>query len=201
MKVNSMIVGVLLAGGMSSRYGSPKAFARLNGEHFYEIAYKALESVCQHVIIVTRQELIAWFQSDLHIIVDHPLYVGDGPLAGIYSAMEHVEADTYVVLPCDMPLITVHVLDHLVNCHENNVSVAAYNGKIQPLVSVWNYNMKNNIYIALENRQFKMKEFLSKVRAKQVAKQVAMDDLIQKEVFMNINTPENKKELRKWKLS
>src|SRR5690625_3571548 len=215
MTDNRYVVGVLLAGGMSSRYGSPKAFARLNGVHFYEIAYRALERVCQHVIIVTRQELINcfpsnlhviivicqelinWFLNNLHLIVDHPLFVGDRPLVGIYSAMEHVKAESYVVLPCDMPLITTNILEYLIERHQDNVSVAVSQGQLQPLVSVWNYDVKDNIYTALESGQFKMKDFLSK----EILSEVIMDHLHSDNVFMNINTPENKKELRKWKLS
>lgn len=197
MTDNRYVVGVLLAGGMSSRYGSPKAFARLNGVHFYEIAYRALERVCQHVIIVTRQELINCFPSNLHLIVDHPLFVGNGPLVGIYSAMEHVKAESYVVLPCDMPLVTTNILEYLIESHRDNVSVAVSQGELQPLVSVWNYDVKDNIYTALESGQFKMKDFLSK----EILSEVIMDHLHSDNVFMNINTPENKKELRKWKLS
>ena len=195
MKSNWLSVGILLAGGLSRRYGSPKAFAQYNGKYFYEIAYEALATVCQHVIIVTRQELIERFPKDVHIIMDNPLFVGNGPLAGIYSVMEDTNANQYVVLPCDMPLMTAQVLEQLIEQHEHNVSIAVYKETIQPLVSVWSKEVKADIYIALKNGQLKMKEFLSKVPTKQVA----MDPLnIGSEVFMNVNTPENKKELGKW---
>src|SRR5690625_2445000 len=159
MKSNSLSVGILLAGGMSRRYGSPKAFAQYDGKYFYEVAYEALATFCQHVIIVTRQELIERFPKDLHIIMDDPLFVGDGPLAGIYSVMENINANQYVVLPCDMPLVTSQVLEQLIEQHEHSVSIAVHKEKIQPLVSVWSKEVKADIYTALKNGHLKMKEF------------------------------------------
>jgi len=198
MKTNQSHVGVLLAGGMSRRYGSPKAFARHNEKYFYEIAYEILSRVCQHVIIVTRQELIERFPSNLHIIVDDSRFVGDGPLAGIYSAMEKKSADQYVVLPCDMPLMTLNVMEHIVNYHKQPITVAVHNGKLQPLVSVWSKDVKEKIFTALQNKQLKMKDFLKGIPVGNIV----VDHLNHGNgTFMNVNTPENERELRKWRQS
>ena len=35
-------VGIVLAGGLSRRFGSPKAFAKLGDQYFYEIAVEAM---------------------------------------------------------------------------------------------------------------------------------------------------------------
>ena len=89
-------VGILLAGGLSRRYGSPKAFAEISGKKFYEIVYDTLNSVCDDVIVVTRKEFINWFPKEYHVIVDIDKFLGCGPLAGIYSAMEEIDADHFV---------------------------------------------------------------------------------------------------------
>src|SRR5690625_3603911 len=96
---NERVNGILLAGGLSRRYGMPKAFAEINGEKFYEISYRILDHVCDDVTIVTRPELVEQFPRDLHVIIDDAFYRGCGPLAGIYSAMNVHKADRYVVLP------------------------------------------------------------------------------------------------------
>ena len=54
-------VGIVLAGGLSRRFGSPKAFARIGNEYFYELAIEALEPHCEEVIVVTRPELLERF--------------------------------------------------------------------------------------------------------------------------------------------
>ena len=61
----TVLVGILLAGGLSRRYGSPKAFAEIEGELFYERAYNALAAVCGDVIIISRPELIDHFSPDV----------------------------------------------------------------------------------------------------------------------------------------
>ncbi|MGQ7146779.1 molybdenum cofactor guanylyltransferase, partial [Escherichia sp. SS-MK2] len=35
------------------------------------------------------------------VIEDIPHYKGNGPLAGIVSGMEYIEADWYAIMPCD----------------------------------------------------------------------------------------------------
>ena len=60
-------VGIVLAGGLSRRFGSPKAFAKLGDRYFYEIAKTALEVHCDEVIVVTRQELLERFPDDVKL--------------------------------------------------------------------------------------------------------------------------------------
>lgn len=196
MHVNDTRVGILLAGGLSRRYGSPKAFAEMNGKKFYQIVYDVLQSVCDQVVIVTRKEFIDWFPKEYHVIVDIDAYSGCGPLAGIYSAMNEKEAKNYVVLPCDMPLMTSQVLKQLVKLHSTDVTVIRSEGYLQPLVSVWSRNVKLNIETALKNGQFKMTYVLKKVNTVHVEGERITESA---QVFMNINTPEEDREMRKWK--
>src|SRR5690625_4448493 len=189
-------IGILLAGGLSRRYGSPKAFAEMNGKKFYEMVYGILQSVCDQVIIVTRKEFIDWFPDKYHVIVDVDDFSGCGPLAGIYSAMVEKEAENYVVLPCDMPLMTSQVMKKLVTLHANDVTVVCSEGYLQPLVSTWSKNVKKDIYTALDKGKFKMTDVLETVDTDQIdGDKISHSPL----VFMNINTPEEDKEMRRWK--
>lgn len=189
-------VGILLAGGLSRRYGAPKAFAEMNGKKFHELVYETLNSVCDEVIVVTRNEFIKWFPKEYHVIVDIQKYSGLGPLAGIYSAMEELEADQYVVLPCDMPLVTSSIMKQLINFHTEEVTVVKSEGHLQPLVSVWNKNVKNKIRESLEKREIKMMDVLEKTDITQVeGSRLACSP----NFFINVNTPEEDKEMRKWK--
>ena len=49
-------VGVILAGGLSRRFGSPKAFAKLGIGIFMNLLIEALKAQCERVIIVARPE-------------------------------------------------------------------------------------------------------------------------------------------------
>lgn len=196
--MNKKRVGILLAGGLSRRYGSPKAFAEMSGKKFYEIVYDTLNSVCDDVIVVTRKEFINWFPKRYHVIVDIDKFLGCGPLAGIYSAMEEIDADHYVVLPCDMPLITSKILKRLIHYHSKEVTVVESQGFLQPLVSVWSGNVKKKIRASLEKGQFKMTDVLEKTDMNQVEGSLLASS---SKFFINVNTPEEDKEMRKWKPS
>jgi hypothetical protein len=54
------LTGVLLVGGASTRFGSPKALARLNGETLAERAWRTLGEACAHRLAVGKaEELVA----------------------------------------------------------------------------------------------------------------------------------------------
>ena len=188
-------VGILLAGGLSRRYGSAKAFATLDGAFFYEKTYAVLREVCDEVVIVSRGELLPKFPSDYHVITDMQPFIGCGPLAGIYSVMATVEAKQYVVLPCDMPLIEPEIMQQLVDSHQSEITVVEVVDRIQPLVSVWNVSVKEKILDALQKKRYRMQDVFDTSSIMKVAGASLTNEL---EVFMNVNTPEQDKEMREW---
>lgn len=188
-------VGILLAGGFSQRFGSPKAFAQFNGKKFYEISYEILNSVCDHVVIVTRPELIEQFPNPLHTIVDMPPFQGCGPLAGIYSAMMAEEAHHYIVLPCDMPLLKRDIVENLYKRHQKDVTVTVIEGRLQPLVSIWDKNVMEKIKVTLDKKLFKMTEVLNLVEVEYVE---ASELTNSPRCFLNVNTPKEAEEAKKW---
>jgi len=188
-------VGILLAGGLSRRYGSPKAFATLDGAFFYEKTYAVLRAVCDEVVVVTREELLTEFPTDYHVITDIDPFVGCGPLAGIYAAMVAVEAEQYVVLPCDMPLIETVILEKLIERHQSEITVVEVSGRLQPLVSVWNVSVKEKILDALQAKRYRIQDVFDTSSIMKVDSVYLTNQL---EVFMNVNTPKQDKEMREW---
>ncbi|CAN5340872.1 molybdenum cofactor guanylyltransferase [soil metagenome] len=72
------VLGAILAGGRSSRFGSDKALAMLRGKPLIDHAREALFSQCGDVVIVGREGGVA----------DWPA-PGMGPLGGLAGAMHH----------------------------------------------------------------------------------------------------------------
>lgn len=89
-----MILGAVLAGGLSTRFGSDKALAELDGHTLIALAVDALAGWCDHVVVVGRETAPA------PTLPDWP-GPGMGPLAGLAAALHHASAEGYeAVLSC-----------------------------------------------------------------------------------------------------
>ena len=95
------LTGILLVGGASTRFGSPKALARFETETLAERAWRLLGGVCEERIAVGRCKGLP-FQP----LADE----GMGPVAAIAAGLRRATCDVAVVVPVDMPLLTVDAL-------------------------------------------------------------------------------------------
>jgi len=89
-----MILGAVLAGGGSTRFGSDKALAELDGQTLLARAVDALSGWCEHVVVIGRETAPAptlpdWPRPEM------------GPLAGIAAALRLAADEGYqAVLTC-----------------------------------------------------------------------------------------------------
>ena len=103
------VTGVLLVGGASRRFGSPKALARFQGEALGERAHRLLEEAFGRVVVVGKAG------DDL----DLPFEVLDdgsevrAPIVGLVAGLRYAETEVCVVLPTDMPLVSADLLRRL----------------------------------------------------------------------------------------
>jgi molybdopterin-guanine dinucleotide biosynthesis protein A len=100
------LTGLLLVGGASTRFGSPKALARLDGETLAERAWRILGETCSQRLAVGK------LSDELEL--PFPL-VDDGSetraaIAGLVAGLSAAPTDLCVVLPVDMPLVTPELL-------------------------------------------------------------------------------------------
>lgn len=181
-------VGILLAGGLSRRFGSPKAFAELDGKAFYEYAYDALAAVCEHVVVITRPELKGRFPDTMDVISDTEKFAGLGPLAGIYTAMAERPARQYFVLPCDMPFIGAAETTALMQAASKTKDITAIRADDHdiPLFSLWNGHIRDLLEKDLEEEQLRVMVFMAKVKTEWLASS-AIGNL---DAFRNINKPD-----------
>ncbi len=76
-------LGAVLAGGRSSRFGSDKALAMLDGRTLLDHAAEALGPHCDALVVVGRGEIADWPRPDM------------GPLGGIAGALIHAAERGY----------------------------------------------------------------------------------------------------------
>ena len=98
------LTGILLVGGSSRRFGSPKALARFEGETLAERAWRLLGEVCAESIAVGRGKGLPF-----PVLSDE----GTGPVAAIAVGLAAATHDLAVVIPVDMPLLTAGALRSL----------------------------------------------------------------------------------------
>ena len=103
------LTGVLLVGGASTRFGSPKALARLSGETLAERAWRILGEACGHRLAVGKAEELVGL--DLPVLDDGTEV--RAAMAGVVAGVRAAPTDVSVVIPVDTPLVTVELLHEL----------------------------------------------------------------------------------------
>jgi len=111
---SGILLGAVLAGGESRRFGSPKALARFHGEPLARRAARVLEHVCRRVAVVGR---VDGLESDPRVTLIPDRVPGMGPLGGLHASLielrdrmgDQVRSDDgdagVFLLGCDMPLV------------------------------------------------------------------------------------------------
>ena len=103
------LTGILLVGGASSRFGAPKALARLGGETLAERAWRLLTETCDETIAVGKR-------ADA-LPLPFPV-LDDGspvraPIAGLVAGLRAARNDVSVVVPVDVPLLSAASIEAL----------------------------------------------------------------------------------------
>ncbi len=105
-----MTVGVVLAGGVSARFGGqPKGLQLFRGRAMALRAADTLASVCDRVLI-EAPPAVGYDALGLSVIHASAVHAGKGPLAGIVAGLAAApEGSRVAFAPCDMPLLDADV--------------------------------------------------------------------------------------------
>jgi aminoglycoside 6-adenylyltransferase len=98
------VTGVLLVGGASERFGSPKAHALFRGETLASRAWRILHDVCEEVFAVGKAD------GDLPFPVFDDGTEERAPIFGLIAGLRLASNDVCLALPVDVPLITPDAL-------------------------------------------------------------------------------------------
>ena len=101
------MTGVLLVGGASVRFGSPKALARFKGETLAERGHRLLVDACDEVLVVGKAVEL---EGELPFPVLDDGTDARAPIHGLVAGLRVARYETVVALPVDVPLVTSEAL-------------------------------------------------------------------------------------------
>lgn len=164
-----MILGAVLAGGQSRRFGSDKALAQMDGRTLLSLAVDALAGWCEHVIVVGRETAPA------PTLPDWPR-PGMGPLGGVAAALHYAQDEGYeAVLTCgvDAVILPRNLLDLL--------TPAPAFLAVQPVIGLWPASAAATIDTLLQRQErHSVQRFAELVGARKVDPGLTVP---------NVNTP------------
>jgi molybdopterin-guanine dinucleotide biosynthesis protein A len=182
------VVGVVLAGGRSVRFGSEKAVAIFSGQPLLMWATRRLQRTCAAVAVNarpnTQAEALAR-AAGFTILPDEP---GDplGPLSGVKVGLQWARdlgAHSLAVSPCDVPRLPDDLFPRLIEAAGHGAAMAQTAEGRQPLCAVWPVNALACVTEALVGGHHPPTwRLLEELGARQVHFSAA-------ECFENINTP------------
>jgi molybdopterin-guanine dinucleotide biosynthesis protein A len=145
-------LGAVLAGGRSSRFGSDKALALLDGQTLLDHTLAALRPHCDAVVIVGRGDIADWPRPDM------------GPLGGIAGALRHAVDHGFDQL-LTAPVDCVHLPAELRALLEPAPAFL----EMQPVIGLWPVAALPELQVTLENgSDLAVKAFARRIGARAV---------------------------------
>ncbi len=166
---NQKIISVLIAGGKSRRFGGGiKTLTKINGESIFEKIINVLNKQNTKILINSNYKNEVFLNTNFPIIEDLNNNF-QGPLAGIYACMkwlnkQKLNTDWLLTVPSDTPFLPNNLLEIFKSKLKNktNILIARSNGKIHPIIGMWNISLYNNLKNELKSENRKIMEWVYK---------------------------------------
>ncbi|PJZ76198.1 molybdenum cofactor guanylyltransferase [Leptospira neocaledonica] len=191
-------VGIVLAGGKSSRMGRDKSFLSLKSQKFFLLeSYKKLKFLCKNVRVSIREEQREEYSKHIEneYLISDSISNLQGPLQGIFSSFLLFQDDpnirNFLVLAVDIPYMRIKTLARLYSKKEMVGSGIFYRTEegIEPLCGL--YSSEYLRFLFQEFEKGALNSFSPKVlieRGNPYLLEVSEDE---KFSFINLNSPED----------
>jgi molybdenum cofactor guanylyltransferase len=191
--MKSLCTGVILAGGLASRYsGEVKALLPVGGKKNLDYIYEVFTGLFEEIILVTNDPL-TYLDWDLMIGTD--LYPVRSSLTGLHAGLFYA-SNAYVFFSAsDTPFLSgklIKTLIEKIDSHTDVVIPETSNG-LEPLCAIYSKQCFQSIEHHLLKKEFKISKFFKKVRLKKVPETQLRQQDPNLLSFFNINTPEDLK--------
>jgi len=191
---------VILAGGYSRRLGRDKGLVVLAGKPLVVHVTDQVSRVVDEIVVVVSSEsqkknLEAFMEKKAKIVVDKTK--SQSPLVGAMTGFGSVQGTYSLLLPCDTPLISVKIIQFLLDiCTNRNAIIPRWpSGYIEPLQAV--YHTRSALTAgekALKQGKLDLRSMIACLRGVRYVSTVVLRQMDTKLLtFFNINTPKDLK--------
>ncbi|MEO9513199.1 MAG: molybdenum cofactor guanylyltransferase [Flavobacteriaceae bacterium] len=149
----TMLYGLVLSGGKSTRMGIDKGTISYHGKPQRERLYDLLQPYCDRVFLSIRPGQEKEISSQYEYITDENRF--KGPFNGMLSAHNAYPNVGWLVLACDLPLLNASAIEHLIANRDLDKTATSFAKKGQslpePLIAIWEPQALQTSKTYLEN--------------------------------------------------
>jgi molybdopterin-guanine dinucleotide biosynthesis protein A len=183
------MVGTVLAGGKSRRFGRNKSVERFQGERLIERQVRTLRSLFPEVMIVTNTPEI---YLDLDVTIVQDIIPDRGPLGGIYTGLLFAQGESIFVTAVDMPFLRPEVICRMVELFPGHeVVIPRLGDYLEPLHGIYSPRCLAPIKRMLDREELQVIRFFPSVKIAYLDEEEIRRLDPEGLSFFNINTPED----------
>ena len=196
--IENNILGIILAGGKSSRFGEDKSIAKLGDKTLLDHTINKIENEFNEILVISNNKDFNFKNNKIHILGD--CIEGQlGPLVGILTAMKWVTKNKknykwIASFPCDTPFFDIKLISELKNKVKQTSKKLIFlnsNKKRHNIFGFWSLDLIEILEKDIKNSFRKVELWADKVGYENININEEKFDR-----FLNINT---KKDLEKAK--
>ena len=188
------ILGTVLAGGKSQRFGEDKSQVNLANKLLIDYVLSEIIDQFKEILIVSNNSIN--FQSSEKITKIEDYKKGLGPLCGVLSAMKWIKTNKrdyqwIATFPVDTPFFKRQILKDFIqniNFNESDLFFIKSNNTRHNIFGLWSINLLDKLEKDLNNEERKVELWANNTGVKIINMEFSNND-----PFFNINTKEDLK--------
>lgn len=190
----SDVMGIILAGGQSTRLGQNKAFIEIDGQILVERVARRLYRVVAQIVLVTNSPDEFAFVG-LPMTAD--LIPGVGAAGGLHAGLSAIGTEYGFVVGCDMPFLNVSLMRYLISLREGYDVVIPRLGQYhEPLHAVYSRRCLATIEERVRSGRRRILDVCRDMRVRYVDEiEIDLHDPHHLS-FFNINDPQDLEQMR-----
>ena len=187
--IHNNILGTVLAGGKSQRFGEDKSQVKLDGRLLIDFILSEIVDEFKEVLIVTNNQIA--FQNSKKISKIKDFKKGQGPLGGVLSAMKWAKEKNsnykwISTFPVDTPFFKKEILKKFlseINIEESKLFFIKSNNTRHNIFGMWSVDLMKKLEQDLNKGHKKVETWANSIGVKIINMEFMYED-----PFFNINT-------------